>query len=109
MKREEVAAALAATGIHQEADFATPASGASVPLPYCVVRVDETEEGDDQGRVRFSTLSWLVAVFSKNKDFALECKIRKALAGAGALTVKHYPDGTPYETSIEFTTKERRA
>ena len=81
MKKSTILARLAETGIRQEAEKVVPANGAPVPLPYHVVRVDEVEDGDDLGRVRIKTLTWTVALFTKNKDFALECKILAALQG----------------------------
>ena len=75
MKRSTILARLAETGIRQEAEKVVPANGAPVPLPYHVVRVDEVEDGDDLGRVRIKTLTWAVALFTKNKDFALERKM----------------------------------
>ena len=81
MKRSTILARLAETGIRQEAEKVVPANGAPVPLPYHVVRADEVEDGDDLGRVRIKTLTWAVALFTKNKDFALERKILAALQG----------------------------
>ena len=92
MKRSTILARLAETGIRQEAEK--------------VVRVDEVEDGDDLGRVRIKTLTWAVALFTKNKDFALECKILAALQGCGPVNVDHFPDGTPYQTLFSFTTRE---
>ena len=106
MKRNIVLARLGETGIRQEAEKVVPINGAPVPLPYHVVRVDEVEDGDDLGRVRIKTLSWAVALFTKNKDFALECKILDALQGCGPVAVDHYHEGTPYQTIFSFTTRE---
>lgn len=106
MKRSTILARLAETGIRQEAEKAVPANGTPVPLPYHVVRADEVEDGDDLGRVRIKTLTWAVALFTKNKDFALECKILAALQGCGPVNVDHFPDGTPYQTLFSFTTRE---
>ena len=91
MRRSTILARLAETGIRQEAEKVVPANGAPVPLPY---------------RVRIKTLTWAVALFTKNKDFALERKILAALQGCGPVNVDHFPDGTPYQTLFSFTTRE---
>lgn len=108
MRRSDILEKLKATGIRMEEERVVPINGSPVPLPYMVARDDETEQGDDLGRVRISLLSWTVALFTKNKDFALECKIRDALRGCGTVEVTHYPDGTPYQTSFNFASHERR-
>lgn len=46
-----------------------------------------------------------LALFTANKDVALECKIRKALAGLGTIEIERFPDGEPYSVHFTFTTK----
>lgn len=48
---------------------------------------------------------WTIALFTANKDVALECKIRKALAGLGTIEIERFPDGEPYSVHFTFTTK----
>ena len=45
-----------------------------------VIRTIEKDTWDDLGRVCVKTIMWTIALFTANKDVALECKIRKALA-----------------------------
>lgn len=105
MRREKVDELLKSTGIPVEHERAVPINGHNLPLPYMVIRTDELDEKSDNGRVCAVTINWTVALFSANKDFALECKIRRALAGAGDVTTTRYPDGVPYQTNFTFTTK----
>lgn len=105
IKREKILARLDSTGIRREEETVVPINGVTVPLPYMVVRSEEAEEWDDAGRVCVVTITWTVTLFTANKDFALECKIRKALAGLGTVTIERYPDGEPYSVDFTFTTK----
>lgn len=102
---EKILERLDNTGIHREEETVTPISGEVVPLPYLIVRSEETDIWDDAGRVGFTSVIWTITLFTANKDFALECKIRKALAGLGAVTIERYPDGKPYAVDFTFTTK----
>lgn len=106
MKNEVVIGKLDATGIHREEDSATPISGARVPLPYMIVRQNQVITGDDAGRIHLMTTEWIVALFSANRDPNLECRLAKALQGVGKVTIKHFPDGTPYQTNFEFKTTQ---
>ena len=103
--REEILARLDKTNIRREEETVVPINGATEQLPYMVVRSEETDTWDDMGRVCVTTIVWTVTLFTANKDFALECKIRKALAGLGTVTIERYPDGEPYSVDFTFTTK----
>lgn len=103
--REKVLARLAGTGIRIEEETAVPINGETLPLPYMIVRSEETDTWGDMGRVGFTTITWHITLFTVNKDFALECKIRKALAGLGDVEIERYPDGEPYSADFTFTTK----
>ena len=103
--REKVLARLDKTNIRREEETVVPINGATEQLPYMVVRSEETDTWDDNGRVCVVTIVWTVTLFTTNKDFALECKIRKALAGLGTVSVERYPDGEPYSVDFTFTTK----
>ena len=103
--REEILARLDKTNIRREEETVVPINGATEQLPYMVVRSEETDTWDDMGRVCVTTIVWTVTLFTANKDFALECKIRKALAGLGTVNVERYPDGEPYSVDFTFTTK----
>lgn len=103
--REEILARLDKTNIRREEETVVPINGATEQLPYMVVRSEETDTWDDMGRVCVTTIVWTVTLFTTNKDFALECKIRKALAGLGTVNVERYPDGEPYSVDFTFTTK----
>ena len=105
ISREKIQKRLDNTGIRREEETVVPINGATVPLPYMVVRSEETDKWDDMGRVRVVTITWTVTLFTANKDFALECKIRKALAGLGTVEIERYPDGEPYSVDFTFTTK----
>lgn len=105
MRRETIVNRLEATGIRREEETVTPISGAAVSLPYLIVRTEEIDTWDDSGRVSVATTNWTVTLFTKNKDFALECKIRKALAVVGTVEVERFPDGEPYSVNFSFTTK----
>ena len=105
ISREKILERLDNTGIRREEETVTPISGEVVPLPYLIVRSEETDNWDDAGRVRFVSVIWTITLFPANKDFALECKIRKALAGLGTVEVRRYPDGEPYSVDFTFTTK----
>lgn len=106
MKKQNILKCLEGTGIHQEPDYVVPINGKARQLPYMVVRTDETVQPADAGRVLLTMTQWTVALFTGARDLALECKVIKALAGVGlAAEVYHYPDGTPYQTNFEFTTK----
>lgn len=94
------------TGIHQEEDRVVPINGVQVKLPYMVARTKETQTGDDLGRVRLLKIEWTVALFTTNRDNALEALISRALFGIGKLEISHFPDGTPYQTSFKFTTNQ---
>lgn len=106
--REKVLARLDKTNIRREEETVVPINGATEQLPYMVVRSEETDTWDDNGRVCVVTIVWTVTLFTTNKDFALECKIRKALAGLGTVSVERYPDGEPYSVDFTFTTKGAR-
>lgn len=106
--REEILVRLDKTNIRREEETVVPINGATEQLPYMVVRSEETDTWDDMGRVCVTTIVWTVTLFTTNKDFALECKIRKALAGLGAVGVERYPDGEPYSVDFTFTTKGAR-
>ena len=105
ISREKVLARLDATGIRREDETVVPINGETVPLPYMVARSAETDKWDDKGRVCVTTITWTVVLFTANKDFALECKIRKALAGLGTVEIERFPDGEPYSVYFTFTTK----
>ena len=106
--REEILARLDKTNIRREEETVVPINGATEQLPYMVVRSEETDTWDDMGRVCVTTIVWTVTLFTANKDFALECKIRKALAGLGTVNIERYPDGEPYSVDFTFTTKGAR-
>lgn len=106
--REEILARLDKTDIRREEETVVPINGATEQLPYMVVRSEETDTWDDMGRVCITTIVWTVTLFTTNKDFALECKIRKALAGLGTVNIERYPDGEPYSVDFTFTTKGAR-
>ena len=99
--REKVLTRLDSTGIRREDEAAVPVNGVTVPLPYMVIRTIEKDTWDDLGRVCVKTIMWTIALCTANKDVALECKIRKALAGLGTIEIERFPDGEPY--SIHFT------
>ena len=103
--RDNVLARLDNTGIRREEETVVPINGATVLLPYMVVRSEENESWADMGRVGVTTIVWTVVLFTANKDFALECKIRKALAGLGTVEIERFPDGEPYSVYFTFTTK----
>lgn len=94
------------TGIRREADSAVPMNGKVIPLPYMVVRQEVTVEGSDNGAVRFAVISWTVALFTANRDETRERLILRALAGVGPVRIERFPDGTPYQTNFEFTTRQ---
>lgn len=106
--REEILARLDKTNIRREEETVVPINGATEQLPYMVVRSEETDTWDDMGRVCVTTIVWTVTLFTAHKDLALECKIRKALAGLGTVNVERYPDGEPYSVDFTFTTKGAR-
>lgn len=108
IKREEILARLDSTEIRREEETAVPINGETLPLPYMVVRSEEQDKWDDMGRVCVVTIVWTVTLFTTNKNFALECKIRKALAGLGTVEIRRYPDGEPYSVDFTFTTKGAR-
>lgn len=105
ISREKILERLDNTGIRREEETVVPINGATVPLPYMVVRSEETDKWDDMGRVCVTTIMWTVVLFTTNKDFALECKIRKALAGLGTVEIERFPDGEPYSVYFTFITK----
>lgn len=105
ISREKIIARLDGTGIPREEETATPDNGEVVPLPYMIVHSEEKDDWDDSGRVGFTAVTWTITLFTVNKDFALERKIRKALAGLGAVETRRYPDGEPYSVDFVFTTK----
>ena len=102
---EKILERLDNTGIRREEETVVPINHATVPLPYMVVRSEENDSWADMGRVGVTTITWTVVLFTANKDFALECKIRKALAGLGTVEIERFPDGEPYSVYITFTTK----
>ena len=106
MTKESVLQRLAGTGIPREEDYAVPINGASKKLPYMVVRTTEAIEGADLGRVQFLKTEWTVALFTVNRDDALEAIICKALSSVGRVEITRFPDGKPYQTNFEFTTKQ---
>lgn len=103
--RKKILERLDNTGIRREEETVVPINGATVPLPYMVVRSEESDKWGDMGRVGVVTITWTVVLFTANKDFALECKIRKALAGLGTVEIERFPDGEPYSVYFTFTTK----
>lgn len=105
ISREKILERLDNTGIRREDETAVPINGATVPLPYMVVRSEESDKWADMGRVGVTTITWTVILFTTSKDFALECKIRKALAGLGTVEIERFPDGEPYSVYFTFITK----
>lgn len=105
ISRKKVLEHLDSTGIRREEEMAVPINGATIPLPYMVVRSEENDKWDDMGRVGVTTITWTVVLFTANKNFALECKIRKALAGLGTVEIERFPDGEPYSVYFTFVTK----
>lgn len=106
MKQETIYTMLDGTGIPREEDFAVPMNGSTKKLPYMVVRTKETIEGDDLGRIRIQRTEWIVALFTNNREDALEQKFCRALSTVGKVEVTRFPDGRPYQTNFEFTTKQ---
>ena len=106
MKQDIVYALLDSTGLSREEDFAVPINGIAKKLPYMVVRTKETIEGDDLGRIQIQKTEWIVALFTTNQEETLEQKLRKALSPVGKMEITRYPDGKPYQTNFEFTTKQ---
>lgn len=106
MTREQIMQRIDGTGIRRESDFAVPINGTQVPLPYQVVRTKETITGSDNGKVQLVKIEWAVALFTINRDLTLERKILKALQGVGKVEVIPYPDGSPYQTTLKFTTNQ---
>lgn len=105
MKKEVILERLKATGIRQEEETVVPVEGAIVTPPYQIIRTEESDAWYGGGRLGIRTTMWTVTLFTVNKDFALERKIRKALAGVGEVAIKRYPDGEPYAVDFTFTTK----
>lgn len=105
MTNDCVMALLDSTRISREEDFAVPINGEVKPLPYIVARSKVTVDGDDLGRVRFLKTEWIVALFTTNRNDSLEAVIIKALAPVGRIEIERFPDGRPYQTNFEFTTK----
>lgn len=106
MIQENILTLLDSTGISREEDFAVPINGSAKKLPYMVVRTKDTIEGDDLGRIQIQKTEWIVALFTTNREEALEQKFRKALSPVGRVEITRYPDGRPYQTNFEFTTKQ---
>lgn len=106
MKQEVILSLLDGTDIPREEDFAVPMNGSTKKLPYMVVRTKETMEGDDLGRIRIQKTEWIVALFTVNREDSLEQKFCKALSAAGKVEITRFPDGRPYQTNFEFTTKQ---
>lgn len=106
MTKETVLAMLDTTGIRREADFAVPINGSPVAPPYQIVRTKETVTGSDNGKVSVLKTEWGVALFTVNRDDALEAVFLKALQGVGKVEVIRYPDGKPYQTTFKFTTNQ---
>lgn len=105
INREKILGRLENTGVPIEEETATPIAGETVPLPYLIIRSEETDTWDDMGRVCVTSITWTITLFTVNKDFALECKIRKALAGLGTVAVERFPDSEPYSVDFSFTKK----
>ena len=89
----------------EEREDLTGEALANITVPYMVIRTIEKDTWDDLGRVCVKTIMWTIALFTANKDVALECKIRKALAGLGTIEIERFPDGEPYSIHFTFTTK----
>lgn len=106
MTREAVFELLDSTDISREEDYAVPINGSTKKLPYMVVRTTETIEGADLGRVHIQKTEWIVALFTVNRDDVLEKKICKALSSVGRVEITRFPDGKPYQTNFEFTTRQ---
>lgn len=106
MIQENILTLLDSTGISREEDFAVPINGSAKKLPYMVVRTKDTIEGDDLGRIQIQKTEWIVALFTTSREEALEQKFRKALSPVGRVEITRYPDGRPYQTNFEFTTKQ---
>lgn len=106
MTKEAVFAQLGSTGIPREEDYAVPINGSTKKLPYMVVRTTESIEGDDLGRIRIQKTEWIVALFTVNREDALEQVFCRALSTVGKVEITRFPDGRPYQTNFEFTTKQ---
>lgn len=106
MTNEAVLARLDATGIRREADFMVPINNSQVKLPYQIVRTKETVTGSDNGNVNILKTEWGVALFTVNREAALEDRFRKALRDVGKVEIIRYPDGSPYQTTFKFTTNQ---
>lgn len=106
MTREVILDKIGKTGIRTASDFAVPINGATIPLPYLVVRTKETLSGSDNGKVQTVKIEWAVALFSTNRNPELERRLIKSLRGVGKVEITPYPDGSPYQTTFKFTTTQ---
>lgn len=106
MKTGDVEKRLCDTGIRVEDERVVPINGFSVSLPYMVIRKNSTVIGSDNGRVQYEKTSWIVALFSANRDQKAEAKISAALAPVGRFEISHFPDGEIYQTDFEFSTNQ---
>ena len=106
MTKETVLATLDTTGIRREADCAVRINGSPVALPYQIVRTKETVTGSDNGKVNILRTEWGVALFTVNRDDALEAVFLRALRRVGQVEVIGYPGGKPYQTTVKFTTNQ---
>lgn len=106
MKTGDIERRLYDTGIRVEEERVVPINGFSVPLPYMVIRKNSVIVGSDNGLVQYEKTSWIVALFSANRDPKAEAKISDALAPVGRFEISHFPDGEIYQTDFEFGTNQ---
>lgn len=104
MTNSQIWARLADVGIRIVRDHEIPINGKILPLPYLVALPKLTVIGSDNGAVSISRTDWQLALLTAERNDALNQRVLSALAGCGRVSMEHFPELNPYQTTFKFTT-----
>lgn len=91
-------------GIRMVEDIDIPINGAVQKLPCLAALPKTTLIGSDNGAVGLKKTDWQLVLLTANRDDALNSRILAALAGCGKVSMEHFPELSPYQTTFKFTT-----
>ena len=107
MTNDAVFLRLEGLGVRMIEDIDVPINGQVQSLPCLAALPKTTVIGSDNGLVSLGKTEWQLILLTTNRDNDLNRRILAALAGCGRVTMEHFPDLSPYQTTFKFTTYDR--
>lgn len=107
MTNEAVFSRLEGLGVRLIEDIDVPVNGHVQELPCLAALPKTTVIGSDNGLVSLRKSEWQLILLTSGRDNDLNRRILAALAGCGRVTMEHFPDLSPYQTTFKFTTYDR--